>query len=89
MVCDRDNHFKTIGQSVLFVGHFAGALAAGFLADWFGRKTGFLVAVVPAIGFLLASAFIDNPWAWVALRFFIGMSTMATTTIKSVYVVGL
>ena len=87
MVCNRDNYFNTIGQSVLFVGHFAGDLAAGYLADWYGRKVGFLLALIPGIGCLFASAFIDNPWVWVMLRFFIGMSTMAMITIKSVYIV--
>ena len=87
MVCDRDTHYKTISQSVFFAGHLAGAILAGIVADWFGRKTGFLMILVPGIGFYLASYFINDPYAWMALRFFVGMTNMAATTIKSVYAV--
>ena len=87
MVCDRDNHYKAISQSVFFVGHLAGALLAGMLADWFGRKRTFVIMLVPTIGFYLASYFIDNPWGWVALRFFIGTGSLVATTTKAVYTV--
>jgi MFS family permease len=87
MVCDRDFQFKTICQSVFFVGHFVGALIAGVLADWFGRKRAFILILVPAIGIYLASYFVDNPYAWIVLRFFVGVANMAVTTVKSVYAV--
>ena len=89
MVCDRDFHFKTISQSVFFAGHLVGALIAGLLADWFGRKKSFLMILIPGIGFFLSSYFVDDPYAWVVLRFFVGLTNMAATTIKSVYVVRL
>ena len=89
MVCDRDKHYKTISQSVFFAGHLAGAILAGLVADWFGRKAGFLMILAPGIGFYLASYFVDDPYVWMAIRFFVGMSNMAATTIKSVYAVSL
>ena len=87
LVCDRDFNFKTICQSVLFVGHLFGALTAGMLADWFGRKRAFILVVIAAIVIYLASYFVDNPYVWLVLRFFVGFSNMAATTIKSVYTV--
>jgi MFS family permease len=89
LVCDRDFHFKTISQSVFFVGHFFGALIAGLLADWFGRKRSFIMILLPGIGIFLASYFVDDPYSWVVLRFFVGLINMAATTIKSVYAVSL
>ena len=80
LVCDRDFHFKTISQSVFFVGHFFGALIAGLLADWFGRKRSFIMILFPGIGFFLASYFVDDPYSWVVLRFFVGLVNMAATT---------
>ena len=87
LVCDRDFNFKTICQSVLFVGHLFGALTAGMLADWFGRKRAFILVVIAAIVIYLASYFVDNSYVWLVLRFFVGFSNMAATTIKSVYTV--
>ena len=87
LVCDNDVYFKTISQSLFFVGHFFGALIAGLIADWFGRKRAFILTLFPAIGFSLASHFVSNPYGWMALRFFLGVSSMSATTIKSVYTV--
>ena len=43
--------------------------------------------LVPAIGIYLGSYFVDNPYAWIVLRFFVGVANMAATTVKSVYAV--
>ena len=87
MVCDNDIYFKTISQSIFFVGHFFGALIAGMIGDWFGRKRGFILTLFPAIGFGLASHFVDHPYGWMAIRFFVGVTSMAATTLKTVYTV--
>ena len=87
LVCDKDIYFKSISQSLFFAGHFFGTLIAGIVADRFGRKRAFMMVLLPAFGFTLASYFIDNPYAWMTLRFFIGITNMAANTIKAVYVV--
>ena len=87
LVCDNDVYFKSISQSLFFAGHFFGTLIAGYLADRFGRKRAFVLTLLPAIGLTLGSYFVDNPYGWMALRFFIGVVQMAGTTIKAVYAV--
>ena len=87
IVCSNDVLFKSISQSLFFVGHFFGALIAGYLADRFGRKRAFVVLLFPNIGFALASHFVDHPYGWMAIRFFMGVCNMACNTIKAVYTV--
>ena len=87
LVCDKDIYFKSISQSLFFAGHFFGTLIAGIVADRFGRKKAFMMVLLPAFGFTLASYFVDNPYGWMAIRFFVGICNMAATTIKAVYVV--
>jgi hypothetical protein len=89
LVCDADIYFKTISQSIFFVGHFCGTLIAGLIGDWFGRKRAFVLTLLPAIAFALASHFVDHPYGWMALRFFIGLTSMAATTLKTVYTVSI
>ena len=87
LVCGNNVFFKSVSQSLFFVGHFCGALLAGYLGDRFGRKKAFIYLLFPAIGFALASSLVDHPYIWMALRFFVGFTQMASTTIKSVYAV--
>ncbi len=87
LVCDNDNYFKTISQSVYFAGHLFGTLIAGYLADRYGRKRAFIITLFPAIGLTLGSYFIDHPYAWMGIRFLVGVTQMAATTTKTVYVV--
>ena len=87
LVCNNDIYFKSISQSLFFGGQFFGTLLAGIVADRFGRKRAFLIVLLPAIGFSLASYFVDNPYAWMTIRFLVGITNMAATTIKAVYVV--
>jgi MFS family permease len=68
LVCDNDVYFKSISQSLFFVGHLVGALTAGLLADWFGRKRAFMIILIPTIGSCLASYFVDDPYGWMVIR---------------------
>ena len=78
-------YFKSLAQSLYFVGTFTAALLAGMISDWFGRKKAFLIFLVASIVFWFVSYFIDNLYLWLALRFCIGASVMAFTVATSVY----
>jgi MFS family permease len=75
-------------QSLLFVGHLFGALCGGYVADRFGRKNAYILFLFPNVAFLLASSFVDNPYAWMVLRLCLGWANMAGITVRTVYMVG-
>jgi MFS family permease len=87
LVCDTDVYFKTLSQSIFFVGHFAGTLIAGFMGDRLGRKRAFILTLFQTAGFGFASYFVDHPYGWMAIRFSVGVTSMAATTLKTVYTV--
>jgi MFS family permease len=89
LVCDADVYFKTLSQSIFFVGHFVGTLIAGFMGDRLGRKRAFILTLFPTAGFGFASYFVDHPYGWMAIRFFVGVTSMAATTLKTVYTVSM
>ena len=87
IVCDRDKKFKSISQSIFFAGNFAGVLMVGIIADWFGRKTAFFLCLTGLFASSLASWAVDNPYAWMAIRFPVGAFFLASATAKNVYMV--
>jgi MFS family permease len=78
-------YFKSLAQSLYFVGTFTAALLAGMISDWFGRKKAFLIFLAASVVFWFVSYFVDNIYLWLALRFCIGASVMAFAVAASVY----
>ena len=64
-----------------------GVLLMGMVSDWYGRKRALLIFVTLCLAFSTASIFVDHPYAWLAIRFFVGACQMASGTARSVYLV--
>ena len=76
-----------MAQSLYFAGTFATAPFVGMLADWFGRKRACLLFMGPGAMLWILSYFVNDIYVWLALRFFLGSSTMGFAMSRSVYLV--
>ncbi|XP_041374429.1 organic cation transporter protein-like [Gigantopelta aegis] len=77
LVCHR-RPLVAHATMILFAGLLVASLLLGLLSDLIGRKKTYLIALAIQVGSGIGLAFVDNYTAFVALRFLIGGSSIAT-----------
>lgn len=78
LVCARD-YLPDLSQSIIVVGFAIGAVAAGPLADRFGRRPTQLISLAAFIVFGLAVSLSPNYVIYVSLRFAVGAAMMVSS----------
>ena len=84
LVCENA-HLITIAETSFFLGNLLGVLLIGPVADWYGRKIGYLTFLTLWMIFSIASHFAENIYVWITFRFVVGASSLAFLTASSIY----
>ena len=71
------------------LGNLLGVLLIGPVADWYGRKIGYLTFLTLWMIFSIASHFAQNIYVWISFRFVVGASSIAFLTASTIYSVEL
>ncbi|XP_049885643.1 organic cation transporter protein-like [Pectinophora gossypiella] len=85
LICDRA-WLASFTQTILQLGVLVGSVIFGFLADRYGRKHTFLLAVVSLICLGLGVPFSPDYVTFTVLRFFLGVATAGTMVVSFVIV---
>ncbi|KAK3087370.1 hypothetical protein FSP39_005127 [Pinctada imbricata] len=73
LVCD-DRFLRSTANSVFYGGVLAGSFIYGVVSDLFGRRRTSLIGSILITVFSVAMAFVENYYAFVVIRFFLGTS---------------
>ena len=57
----------------------------GTLSDWYGRKRTFIIYTIFTFAIAIGNYFVDDPYAYLVLRFFGGIGFLAMSTAKNVW----
>ena len=57
----------------------------GAVADWYGRKSAFQIYTLITLALSIANYFANDPYTWLVLRFFCGISFLSMSTAKNVW----
>ena len=63
-----------------------GVLLIGPFSDWYGRKLAYMTALTIWFVASIVGYFVENPFVWIAARFFAGASSLAFNTASAIYV---
>lgn len=85
LVCES-KYLSKLAATIYFCGVMVGGLLFGYLADKYGRKPVMLVTLYTPILIGLGTAFSNNYYLYVALRFFMGMFLQGLQTTSYVLV---
>lgn len=83
LVCES-KYLSKLAATIYFCGVMVGGLLFGYLADKYGRKPVMLVTLYTPILIGLGTAFSNNYYLYVALRFFMGMFLQVSVQCDSV-----
>lgn len=83
LVCES-KYLSKLAATIYFCGVMVGGLLFGYLADKYGRKPVMLVTLYTPILIGLGTAFSNNYYLYVALRFFMGMFLQVSVPCDSV-----
>lgn len=84
LVCGNA-HLITVAETSFFIGNLLGVLVIGPVADWYGRKIGYLTFLTLWMVFSIASHFAENVYVWMSFRFVVGASSIAFLTASTIY----
>lgn len=70
-------------SGIYMLGIFVGALAAGYLSDWVGRRPVLLIGLIVFLGALLATVHVESLAALYALRLLAGISGSAVVPVSA------
>jgi len=73
-------------SGIYMLGVFVGALAAGYLSDWVGRRPVLLAGLTVFLGALLATVHVESLVSLYALRFLAGFSGAAVLPVSAAFI---
>ncbi|XP_057313745.1 solute carrier family 22 member 4-like isoform X2 [Hydractinia symbiolongicarpus] len=72
LVCNRSS-LNALAGSIVFIGWAIGIVISGYLSDNYGRKWTMFIGFFVTTVLLFVSAFVNQIWQLIAVRFFIGL----------------
>ncbi|PAA84466.1 hypothetical protein BOX15_Mlig006318g1 [Macrostomum lignano] len=88
LVCDN-SHWATVISTCSFAGILVGIVLSGLLADWLGRRVTLIVTMWLLTGAQLAGLFAVSVAYTAAVRFFVGLGALSSSTVVYVMILEL